>query len=76
MRKNAKTNEMENVGLILKTAVNETIHLDDDTTILVTEISPHGLWVKIAVKAPQTVKVFRGEVYQRIKAEQEERQKP
>ena len=53
--------------LILSRKVNEKIMIGDNISVSVIEI--RGDQVRIGVDAPKTVKVFRQEVYDAIKAE-------
>jgi carbon storage regulator len=53
--------------LILSRKVNEKIMIGDDISISIIEI--RGDQVRIGVNAPRTVKVFRQEVFDAIKAE-------
>ena len=53
--------------LILSRKTNEKIMIGDDISISIIEI--RGDQVRIGVDAPKTVKVFRQEVFDAIKAE-------
>jgi carbon storage regulator len=53
--------------LILSRKVNEKIMIGDDISVSIIEI--RGDQVRIGVDAPKTVKVFRQEVFEAIKAE-------
>ena len=53
--------------LILSRKINEKIMIGDDISISIIEI--RGDQVRIGVDAPKTVKVFRREVFDAIKAE-------
>jgi carbon storage regulator len=53
--------------LVLTRKLNESILLDDDVEITV--LGVEGSQVKIGIKAPQDIKVYRKEVYNRIKEE-------
>jgi carbon storage regulator len=53
--------------LILSRKLNEKIMIGDNITISVVEV--RGDQVRIGVDAPKTVKVFRQEVYDAIRAE-------
>ncbi|MDR2071057.1 MAG: carbon storage regulator CsrA [Treponema sp.] len=53
--------------LILSRKVNEKIMIGDDISISIIEI--RGEQVRIGVDAPKTVKVFRQEVFDAIRAE-------
>jgi carbon storage regulator len=53
--------------LILSRKVNEKIMIGEDISISIIEI--RGDQVRIGVDAPKTVKVFRREVFDAIKAE-------
>jgi carbon storage regulator len=53
--------------LILSRKVNEKIMIGDDISISIIDI--RGEQVRIGVNAPQSVKVFRQEVFDAIKAE-------
>jgi carbon storage regulator len=53
--------------LILSRKINEKIMIGDDISVSIIEI--RGDQVRIGVDAPKTVKVFRREVFDAIKAE-------
>ena len=53
--------------LVLARRLNESIILGNDIEIMVVEIK--GDQVKIGIKAPKSVKVFRGEIYAEIQRE-------
>jgi len=53
--------------LILSRRVNEKIVIGDDIVISVVEV--RGDQVKLGIEAPQSVKVFRQEVYDAIQEE-------
>lgn len=53
--------------LILSRKVNEKIMIGDDISVSIIEV--RGDQVRIGVDAPKTVKVFRQEVYDAIRAE-------
>ncbi|MDR1174775.1 MAG: carbon storage regulator CsrA [Treponema sp.] len=53
--------------LILSRKINEKIIIGDDISVSIIEI--RGDQVRIGVDAPKTVKVFRQEVFDAIKAE-------
>ncbi len=53
--------------LILSRRINEKIMIGDDVSISIIEI--RGDQVRVGVDAPKTVKVFRQEVFDSIKAE-------
>jgi carbon storage regulator len=53
--------------LILSRKVNEKIMIGDDISVSIIEI--RGDQVRVGVDAPKTVKVFRQEVFDAIKAE-------
>jgi carbon storage regulator len=53
--------------LILSRKINEKIMIGDDISISIIEI--RGDQVRIGVDAPKTVKVFRQEVFDAIRAE-------
>lgn len=53
--------------LVLTRKVNESIIIGDDTEIMVVEIK--GDQVKIGVKAPKDITVYRGEIYKEIQKE-------
>ena len=55
--------------LILSRKVDEKVVIGDDITISIIEI--RGDQVRIGIDAPKKVKVFRQEVYDAIKAENE-----
>jgi carbon storage regulator len=53
--------------LILSRKINEKIMIGEDISISIIEL--RGDQVRIGVEAPKTVKVFRQEVFESIKAE-------
>lgn len=53
--------------LVLARKVNESIVIDENTEILVVEVK--GDQVKLGVKAPKNVKVYRGEIFEAIQEE-------
>jgi carbon storage regulator len=53
--------------LVLTRKVGEKINIGDDITLGVLEI--HGGTVRLGIDAPKSVRVFRQEVYERIKEE-------
>lgn len=53
--------------LILARKLNESIIIDDNICISIVDI--RGDQVKLGIKAPKNVKVFRNEVYEAIQAE-------
>ncbi|MCB1145248.1 MAG: carbon storage regulator CsrA [Leptospiraceae bacterium] len=53
--------------LVLARKINDSIIIDDSIEILIVEIK--GDQVKIGIKAPKSVKVYRGEIYDEIKKE-------
>ena len=53
--------------LILSRKINEKIMIGDDISVSIIEI--RGDQVRLGVDAPKTVKVFRQEVFDAIKAE-------
>ena len=53
--------------LILSRKVNEKVMIGDDITVSIIEV--RGDQVRIGVDAPKSVKVFRREVFDAIKAE-------
>jgi len=53
--------------LILTRKTNESIIIDDVTEIMVVDIK--GDQVKIGIKAPKSVRIFRGEIYEEIQKE-------
>ena len=55
--------------LILSRKVNEKVAIGDDIIVSIIEIK--GDQVRIGIDAPKMVKVFRQEVYDAIKAENE-----
>ena len=56
--------------LILTRKHNESIMVGDDIEIVVLEIK--GEQIKLGVKAPDNVRVYRGEVYKEIQIENRE----
>jgi len=55
--------------LFLTRREGEIITIGDDVTITVTSV--RGDCVRIAIKAPREVEVYREEIYRRIKREQQ-----
>lgn len=53
--------------LVLARHINDSIVIGDNIEIIVVEIK--GDQVKLGVKAPREVKVFRGEIYAEIQRE-------
>ena len=53
--------------LILSRRIEEVIHIGDDVTIKILGIH-HGQ-VRIGITAPDDVKIFRSEIYERIQKE-------
>jgi carbon storage regulator len=53
--------------LILSRKINEKIMIGDDVSVSILEI--RGDQVRLGVEAPKTVKVFRQEVFDAIRAE-------
>ena len=62
-----------NAMLILSRKINEKIMIGDDISVSIIEI--RGDQVRIGVDAPKSVKVFRQEVFDAIKAENKEASK-
>lgn len=57
--------------LILTRRIDETLMIGDEVTVTVLDIK--GNQVRIGVNAPKEVAVHREEIYERIKAEQQQR---
>jgi carbon storage regulator len=57
--------------LILTRRIDETLTIGDEVTVTVLDIK--GNQVRIGVNAPKEVAVHREEIYERIKAEQQQR---
>ena len=53
--------------LVLTRKINQSITIGDDIQIIVVEIK--GDQVKLGIKAPKAVRVFRGEIYEEIQNE-------
>ncbi|MCX8031321.1 MAG: carbon storage regulator CsrA [Thermodesulfovibrionales bacterium] len=53
--------------LVLTRKISESVKIGDDITITIVEISPNS--VKIGIKAPHTIKIYRQELYDKIKSE-------
>ncbi len=53
--------------LVLTRKVNESIIIGDQTEVMVVEIK--GDQVKIGVRAPRDITVYRGEIYKEIQKE-------
>ncbi|APS98403.1 carbon storage regulator [Borreliella mayonii] len=50
--------------LVLSRKVNESIKINSDIEVLILEIKKDT--VKIAIKAPESIKIFRSEIYEFI----------
>jgi len=61
-----------NIMLILTRRVGETLMIGDDVTVTVLGVK--GNQVRIGVNAPREVAVHREEIYERIKAEENQNQ--
>ena len=57
--------------LVLTRRVNETLMVGDDVTVTVLGVK--GNQIRIGVNAPKEVAVHREEIYERIKAEEQQR---
>ena len=57
--------------LILTRRVNEKLMIGDEATVSI--LGVNGNQVRIGVKAPKEVAVHREEIYERIKAEEQEK---
>ena len=57
--------------LILTRRIDETLMIGDEVTVTVLDIK--GNQVRIGVNAPKEVAVHREEIYERIKAEQHQK---
>ena len=57
--------------LVLTRRVNETLMVGDEVTVTVLGVK--GNQVRIGINAPREVAVHREEIYERIKAEEQER---
>lgn len=55
--------------LVLTRRLGETIVIGDN--IVVKIVSIHGKQIRIGIEAPPEISVYRGEIYERIKAENE-----
>jgi carbon storage regulator len=53
--------------LLLTRTIGETIIIDGDVKITVSDIQ--GNHIKLAIDAPKEVKVYREEIYERMQAE-------
>ena len=53
--------------LLLTRTIGETININDDVKITVSDIQ--GNHIKLAIVAPKEVKVYREEIYKRVQAE-------
>jgi carbon storage regulator len=68
----AKPKRFPDGVLVLKRAVDQRINIDDNIEIVVTEISPNGLWVKLGIIAPESVIIHRHEVYLQIQEDRKD----
>ena len=57
--------------LVLTRRVGETLMIDDDVTVTVLGVK--GNQVRIGIQAPKEVAVHREEIYERIKAGEQQR---
>ena len=67
---NSQKNETkfeENNMLVLTRKLGETIVIGDDIIIKVVDI--HGKQIRLGIEAPTEISIFRGEIYDRIQAE-------
>lgn len=55
--------------LVLTRRLGETIVIGDNIVIKI--VSIHGKQIRVGIEAPTEVSVYRGEIYERIKAENE-----
>ena len=53
--------------LVLTRKLGETIVIGEDIVIKVVDI--HGKQIRLGIEAPKEISIFRGEIYDRIKAE-------
>ncbi|MEJ2726787.1 MAG: carbon storage regulator CsrA [Deltaproteobacteria bacterium] len=53
--------------LVLTRKVDESVNIGDDIVIKVVEVN--GLNIKLGIEAPRHVKVYRGEIYEKIREE-------
>jgi carbon storage regulator len=53
--------------LVLTRKVDESVNIGDDIVIKVVEVN--GLNIKLGIEAPRHVKVYRGEIYEKISEE-------
>ena len=53
--------------LVLTRKLGETIVIGDNIVIKVVDI--HGKQIRLGIEAPTEISIFRGEIYERIKAE-------
>ena len=53
--------------LVLTRKLGETIVIGDDIVIKVVDI--HGKQIRLGIDAPTEISIFRGEIYERIQAE-------
>ena len=58
--------------LVLTRKINESIMINDDIKIKILDIK--GNQIRIGFEAPESVLIFREEVYKKILAEKEERE--
>jgi carbon storage regulator len=56
--------------LILTRRPGETIHIGDDTEVTILGIQ--GTQVRVGIKAPKKISVHREEIYQRIRAAEQQ----
>lgn len=58
--------------LVLSRKKDESIHIDDNVEIVVVEI--RGDKVRLGIRAPKEVKIYRKEIYEAIQRENESNQ--
>ncbi len=60
--------------LVLTRKLGETIVIGDNIIVKVVDI--HGKQIRLGIEAPTEITIYRGEIYERIQAENQKAQSP